>query len=136
MLTFTEPMTLRIELEDFEGQTAFAEYETFKIESESTNYKMWLSGYSGNATDSFSRHNGSEFSTLDQINDTAPKCCPCAPAYGGGWWFYSCFEANLNGEYFEDPYDNGYYKGIIWELWKGDYSLKKSKMMIRPKNTA
>ena len=18
----------------------------------------------------------------------APKCCPCAPAYGGGWWFY------------------------------------------------
>jgi hypothetical protein len=36
-------------------------------------------------------------------NDEAPKCCPCAPAYGGGWWFYSCFESNLNGEYFTDP---------------------------------
>ena len=46
--------------------------------------------------------------------------------------FLSCFEANLNGEYFSDPTDNGYYRGIIWELWLGDYSLKETKMMIRP----
>ena len=45
---------------------------------------------------------------------------------------YSCFEANLNGEYFSDPTQNGYYRGIIWELWLGDYSLKETKMMIRP----
>ena len=44
----------------------------------------------------------------------------------------SCFEANLNGEYFSDPTDNGYYRGIIWELWLGDYSLQETKMMIRP----
>ena len=94
----------------------------------------------GNASDSLSAHNGFAFSTVDRNNDQAPKCCPCAPAYGGGWWFYrssdnyeenkrlnkccfSCFEANLNGEYFIDPKDNGYYRGIIWELWLGDYSL-------------
>ena len=86
-----------------------------------------------------SAHNGFSFSTVDRNNDQAPKCCPCAPAYGGGWWFYrsddhykdnilmrcfSCFEANLNGEYFMDPKNNGYYRGIIWELWLGDYSLK------------
>ena len=46
--------------------------------------------------------------------------------------FLSCFEANLNGEYFEDPTENGYYRGIIWELWLGDYSLKETKMMIKP----
>ena len=145
---------------------------------------MWINGFSGNATDSFSGHNGSEFSTVDNINDRAPKCCPCARAYGGGWWFhryvwdfwlvdiaeqpikrleisknvlhkgknmisrvffscnftytkmtfffhYSCFESNLNGEYHENPLDNDYYRGIIWELWRGDYSLKSSKMMIR-----
>ena len=107
-----------------------------------------MGGYSGNASDSLSAHNGSKFSTVDRNNDRAPKCCPCAPAYGGGWWFYrlhfiqtfhdekiallSCFEANLNGEYFSDPTDNGYYRGIIWELWLGDYSLKETKMMIRP----
>ena len=45
----------------------------------------------------------------------------------------SCFEYNLNGEYHEDPEDNGYYHGIIWELWRGDYSLKSSRMMIRSK---
>ena len=44
----------------------------------------------------------------------------------------SCFEANLNGEYFPHNSDNGYYRGIIWELWLGDYSLKSAQMMIRP----
>ncbi len=68
----------------------------------------------------------SKFSTIDRDNDSAPRCCPCAPAYGGGWWFYSCFEANLNGEYHHDPTDNGYFRGIVWELWKGDYSLRYS----------
>ena len=48
---------------------------------------------------------------------------------------FSCFEANLNGEYFEDPTENGYYRGIIWELWLGDYSLKETKIMIRPSQT-
>ena len=27
--------------------------------------------------------------------------------------------------------DNGYYRGIIWELWLGDNSLKAASMMIR-----
>ena len=48
-------------------------------------------------------------------------------------FYFSCFESNLNGEYQEDPEDNDYYHGIIWELWRGDYSLKTSKMMIRSK---
>lgn len=47
--------------------------------------------------------------------------------------YSSCFESNLNGEYHEVPEDNDYYHGIIWELWKGDYSLKSSKLMIRSK---
>ena len=44
---------------------------------------------------------------------------------------FSCFESNLNGEYFSNPQSNGYYRGIIWELWLGDYSLKETRMMIR-----
>lgn len=43
----------------------------------------------------------------------------------------SCFEANLNGVYYKKPTDNGYYRGLIWEYWLGNYSLKKSKMMVR-----
>ena len=45
--------------------------------------------------------------------------------------YFSCFEANLNGEYFPVDGDNGYYRGIIWELWLGDNSLKSASMMIR-----
>ena len=46
---------------------------------------------------------------------------------------FSCFESNLNGEYFEVGEDNGYYRGIVWELWLGDYSLKSAVMMVRPR---
>jgi len=133
-LSTEQSMMLRIELEAHNGTTAFAEYTTFRVDGESVDYRLWVGGYSGNATDSLSNHNGYKFSTVDRNNDEAPQCCPCAPAYGGGWWFYSCFEANLNGEYFSDPLDNGYYRGIIWELWLGDYSLKSAKMMVRPRD--
>ena len=46
----------------------------------------------------------------------------------------SCFESNLNGEYFTVGEDNGYYRGIVWELWLGDYSLKSAVMMVRPQD--
>jgi len=124
-------VTLRVELTAHDGRTAWAEYSHFRIDNEDDAYRIWIGGYSGNASDSLSAHNGYKFSTVDRNNDLAPKCCPCAPAYGGGWWFYSCFESNLNGEYFSNPQSNGYYRGIIWELWLGDYSLKETRMMIR-----
>jgi len=133
-LSANKSVVLRIELEAHDDRQAYAEYSTFRVDSEEHDYRLWVGGYSGNASDSLSAHNGYKFSTVDRNNDQAPKCCPCAPAYGGGWWFYSCFESNLNGEYFSDPNENGYYRGIIWELWLGDYSLKSVKMMIRPKN--
>ena len=37
----------------------------------------------------------------------------------------------MNGDYYASPTDNDYYRGIIWELWKGDYSLKSARMMVR-----
>ena len=262
------------------------------MDSEEDLYRLWVEGYQGNATDSLGSHNGYAFSTHDRDNDEAPPCCPCSPAYGGGWWFYrfvffvppsprpfterhwkkrtergthlrpligsrlvslsahkkrmmtsangttkvmkldrrgmdevyrgidqgrrtfpralsgeswtdsvlqyggrslavsrwfpiwrpsavgprllstwfygepsagkeanvdgervdlpvgfefgfgfgfgfgsrsSCFEANLNGEYHTDPTGNGYFRGIIWELWRGDYSLRRAEMKIRPR---
>ena len=61
-----------------------------RVDSEEEDYRVWVGGYSGNASDSLSAHNGYKFSTVDRNNDLAPQCCPCAPAYGGGWWFYRC----------------------------------------------
>lgn len=45
---------------------------------------------------------------------------------------FSCIEANLNGVYQNQPLNNNFI-GIIWEQWLGDYSLKSTRMMIRPK---
>ena len=59
-----------------------------RVDSEEDLYRLWIEGYHGNATDSLGSHNGYAFSTFDRDNDEAPPCCPCAPAYGGGWWFY------------------------------------------------
>ncbi|XP_063603689.1 uncharacterized protein LOC134779444 isoform X2 [Penaeus indicus] len=128
----SQDTVIRFDLWDFEGNYAYAEYLSFSIGPESDNYRLSVFDYRGNASDSFSAHNGYLFSTVDRDNDEAPDCCPCAPAYGGGWWFYSCFESNLNGDYFTSPKDNDYYRGIIWELWLGDYSLKATEIKIRP----
>lgn len=86
-LTHENNVTLRIELESFEGLTSWAEYRTFVVESEENKYKLIIGNYSGNASDSFSSHNNSLFSTYDEDNDDAPECCPCSVSYGGGWWF-------------------------------------------------
>nr|XP_022919878.1 fibroleukin-like [Onthophagus taurus] len=132
-LSHLNNLTLRIELINFNGILVWAEYDTFKVANEDDNYRLIISGYNGTASDSFSSHNNSKFSTFDMKNDDAPICCPCALSYGSGWWFNSCFEANLNGIYYKTPITNEYYKGIIWEYWLGNYSLQKTKMMVKSK---
>uniref|UniRef100_A0A6A7FWP1 Ficolin-2-like n=1 Tax=Hirondellea gigas TaxID=1518452 RepID=A0A6A7FWP1_9CRUS len=131
-LSHEQDLSLRFDLWDFDGNYAVAEYDMFRIGNESSEYTLEVSGYRGNASDSFSAHNSFQFSTYDRDNDRAPDCCPCAPAYGGGWWFFSCFESNLNGQYHMQPEENDYYRGLIWELWTGDYSLKATQMSVRP----
>ena len=39
---------LRVDLEDFEGNTAYAEYDMFGVMSENDKYKLKLGSYSGN----------------------------------------------------------------------------------------
>ncbi|PSN50150.1 hypothetical protein C0J52_11959 [Blattella germanica] len=127
-------VTLRIELESFDGKTAWAEYTNFKIDNEENGYRLLVGGFRGNASDSFSAHDGYSFSTMDRNNDKAPPCCPCVPAYGGGWWYYSCFESNLNGEYYDPEDSREDFRGLIWEHWLGNTSLKKTEMKIRSRD--
>nr|CAD7259982.1 unnamed protein product [Timema shepardi] len=136
LLTSEREVELRVELEAFNGSTAWAQYNTFRVDSEEHGYRLSVGGYSGNATDSLSEHNNKPFSTVDRTNDEAPPCCPCAPAYGGGWWFYSCFESNLNGVYYSpgDEPSRDSYRGLIWEHWLGDHSLRASVMMVRDRD--
>uniref|UniRef100_A0A2C9MA05 Fibrinogen C-terminal domain-containing protein n=1 Tax=Biomphalaria glabrata TaxID=6526 RepID=A0A2C9MA05_BIOGL len=95
-LTFTGQYDLRIDLE-YNNKTYFAQYEDFKVLSESEKYKLEIGKYSGNATDSLSYHNNMFFSTFDKDNDKSSE--NCAEMYSGAWWFNACHHSKLNGKW-------------------------------------
>ena len=132
--------TLRVDLGDFEGNTAYANYSTFSISDGSTEYILTVGGYSGTAGDGLITnpyngyfHNGMKFSTRDNDNDNGDWNCAVADI--GAWWFNRCFQSHLNGPYYTNPTGGSTWDGIIWYDWKGDsYSLKFTEMKTRRNN--
>ncbi|XP_060580117.1 fibrinogen-like protein 1 [Ruditapes philippinarum] len=130
LLTSDSVYELRIEIEDFEENSAYAKYSKFKIYPEEDNYKLEVSGYSGTAGDSLAFHNGMMFSTYDRDHDTYSSG-NCAKARHGAWWYNYCQFSNLNGRYYNlrGKLNN---TGITWYYWKNTYySLKKVEMKFR-----
>ncbi|XP_061169504.1 ficolin-3-like [Saccostrea echinata] len=119
---------LRIELQRFNGEKAFAQYSTFSLGSEDTYFKLYVSGYSGTAGDSLAYHNKKRFSTKD--NDAAYSGRRCATERHGAWWYYYCSYSNLNAKYRDSVEEKGP-KYMIWNSWKGGGPLKETMMMIR-----
>ncbi|KAL9974203.1 hypothetical protein ACROYT_G011216 [Oculina patagonica] len=132
-LTSGDKNRLRVDLEDFEGNTAYAEYDMFGVMSENEKYKLILSTYlqTGTAGDSLSYHRDQPFTTQDQDNDRFGSG-NCAMRYQGAWWYNTCHLSNLNGLYRHgNPSPKG--DGVMWLYWKGDeYSLERTEMKIRP----
>ena len=52
-LTSSRSYILRVELEDYQGNTTYAEYNTFYIGNETSGYKLTVDGYNGTAGGSF-----------------------------------------------------------------------------------
>ncbi|XP_045688539.1 angiopoietin-4 isoform X1 [Phyllostomus hastatus] len=131
-LTSRAAYSLRLELQDWEGNKAYAQYEHFQLGSEEQLYRLSLSGYSGSAGHQSSLVlQGTNFSTQDADNDNC--LCKCAQMLSGGWWFDACGLSNLNGIYY--PAHNHVRKlnGIRWHYFQGaSYSLHATRMMVRP----
>ena len=124
--------SLRVDLEDFAGNKRFAKYSVFSVANALTQYKLTVSGYSGNAGNSLSHHNGRKFSTRDRDNDNWSG--HCAVTYKGAWWYGSCHSSNLNGLYLFGPHTS-YANGVNWSAWLGyHYSLKCTEMKFRRNN--
>jgi len=129
-LTVSSSNKLRVDLEDVEGKTVFAEYSSFAVTSEKAKYQLSLGSYSGTAGDSLSIHRGQAFTTKDRDNDQNGG--NCALSYKGGWWYNNCHQSNLNGLYLHGKIDS---RGMCWYHWKNNYySVKRSEMKIRPKD--
>ncbi|XP_038066378.1 ficolin-1-A-like [Patiria miniata] len=85
---------LRIDLGNWEGETAWEKYEDFRLSPDTYNLQYWQ--YEGINTngDSLSKAKGQPFRK-------------CSPSLKGAWWFpQSCFlgdiDSNLNGQYYFD----------------------------------
>uniref|UniRef100_A0A8C4WC98 Angiopoietin 4 n=1 Tax=Gopherus evgoodei TaxID=1825980 RepID=A0A8C4WC98_9SAUR len=132
LLTSQASYSLRVELLDWEGNQAYAHYETFQLGSERHLYRISLKGYSGTAgQQSGIVLQGINFSTRDSDNDNC--FCKCAQMLSGGWWFDACGLSNLNGIYYPAKHNVRKLNGIRWHYFQGpSYSLKGTRMMIRP----
>ncbi|XP_041109971.1 angiopoietin-related protein 5-like isoform X2 [Polyodon spathula] len=138
---------LRVELQDFEGGSAFADYSTFRLGSKESSYRLHIGAYSGTAGDAFRGtypgidQNGSAFSTRDRDSDGCNPCIfgdiatnSCSESQGGsGWWFSRCGSANLNGDWHPKGDNIGWSSGVYWESWKGPapYSFRASVMKVK-----
>ncbi|KAM3654562.1 LOW QUALITY PROTEIN: microfibril-associated glycoprotein 4-like [Ammospiza maritima maritima] len=133
LLTLQGRYELRVELEDFENNSASATYGSFAlsptaVSADEDGYTLHVAGFvDGGAGDSLSYHNGQKFSTFDRDQDLFAQ--NCAALSSGAWWFRSCHFSNLN-VYLAGPHLS-YANGINWAQWKGFYFLKRSEMKIR-----
>ncbi|XP_006127101.1 angiopoietin-related protein 7 isoform X2 [Pelodiscus sinensis] len=128
------PTMLRVELEDWEGNTRYAQYDQFTLSNELNSYRLFLGNYTGNTgRDSLRYHNNTAFSTKDKDND---KCVDhCAELRKGGYWYNCCTDSNLNGVYYRKGEHTKNMDGITWYGWHGStYSLKRVEMKIRPED--
>ena len=116
-----------MDLADFDDNVRYAKYSAFNVGDSDSKFRLTVSGYSGTAGDALSYNNNRQFSTKDQDNDGRH----CAQERLGGWWYYACTYANLNGYYYMGP-NSPVWKGVVWHQWKGNtYSLKVTEMKVR-----
>lgn len=129
----SQPVELLIEMEKFSGHYYYAKYDTFGIDNEQQKYKLHVSGYSGTAGDSFSFHDGVEFSTKDKNNDPIVSSKDCSVTFQSAWWYKKCKDVDLNGVYVAT--ESGIvHRGIKWETLLGTTgNLKSVRMKIRQK---
>ncbi|KFB50571.1 AGAP012000-PA-like protein [Anopheles sinensis] len=121
---------LLVVMEDFKGNSTYALYDDFKIGSEAEKYKLTVGKFSGTSSDALVGHNGMKFSTKDQDNDLGDG--KCADEFKGAWWFKSCYNSHLNGQYVHNA--TLHKKQLIeWiDYPSAEYvPLKATKMMLR-----
>ena len=98
-LTASGRYKLRFDLQATNGSWYYAEYSSFVVSSEASNYRMHVSGYSGNTRDAgddgFMYSDGMMFTTYDRDNDLCSS--NCAASRGGGFWYKRYARAAVNG---------------------------------------
>lgn len=117
---------LRVDLTAPDGETGYAEYNTFSLGNESSRYQLHAVGYDGTVGDGLTYHSGIQFSTPD--NDVSRS--NCSIRFHGSCWYTNlgCHKVNLNGLFKSSEWG----VGLNWGPWKSFYvSMTKSEMKVR-----
>ena len=90
-LSLTGNYKLRFDLQKFgTNDWYWAEYTTFTVLGEASNYTLQVGGYSSNTSyDALDYNNGMMFTTYDRDNDLRSGS-NCAQENQGGFWYHSC----------------------------------------------
>jgi len=103
----------------------YPEYRKFRVLTEADNYRLQVSGYSGNAGyDAFGHQSGIMFTTYDRDNDQRSSV-NCAVRDGGGFWYRHCALCGVN-----TARNRG---GFWWFGLPGDDDLQLSRMWLQCK---
>merc|ERR1712168_674954 len=111
LLTKGGDYEVRFDMEDHEGNTAYAQYSNFMVAGSDDNYTLTISGYTGDAGDAMTYSIGKQFSTRDRDNDGSSSK-HCGQEYGA-MWAGNCMNANINGVYGTNASN-----GNWWWQWK------------------
>ncbi|XP_076069000.1 uncharacterized protein LOC143041130 [Oratosquilla oratoria] len=132
-LTSGRTHVMRADMEDWEGNTAYASYDFFSVSGPEDRYRLRVSGYSGTAGDSMRHSNLQQFSTFDRDHDQEDWSSCSRARGGGGWWWGRCACTQPTGQYRRGHY-HGEERGVTWWHWKDtNYSLKTLILKIRAK---
>ncbi|KAI8773201.1 BgMsFReDn20 [Biomphalaria glabrata] len=125
-LTSQGQYELRIDM-TFQGKNYYASYRSFKVDNETSKYRLTLGKFQGNVSNDFKYHKAMMFSTPDRDNGNYPSGS-CAQYFQAGWWYNYCHRVNLNGQFGNKKY--GF--GVMWDHLTSDYdSLSSVEMKIR-----
>jgi len=132
---------LRVDIRDWDDNTAFAQYETFAVQGDL--YTLTAEDYleSSTAGNPLDYHTSMHFTTKDNDNDRASGG-NCAVWMRGGWWHNYCLKADPNGPYLVPggqygALSPGQDQGVTWTSYTGHgydgrhYSLKGTEMKLR-----
>ncbi|KAG7154320.1 Fibrinogen-like protein 1-like 2 [Homarus americanus] len=95
-LTSATPQEMQLDARNYHGDTRWARWTTFIVDSENTHYELEVGGYVNSSTlgDSLTGDHPlhrTKFSTNDRDNDGLPfGSCVEFFAGGGGWWYNYC----------------------------------------------
>jgi len=124
-LTSTNNYKLRFDLRETGGSHSWywAEYNTFVVSDEASNFRLQVAGYSGNTGfDALGWSSGYMFTTYDRDNDQRASA-NCAVRTGGGFWYRDCAYCSVNTV-------RGRFNDFRW--WNGsrDIKLQTTRMWL------